>query len=237
MYEFKEKISNFEVCLTADYNDWHILPTKQIDDIASGIRDGKWYTILGPPRCQKSFLLKSISSKLQNDKASIIVDLKKLRSYQHVDLLREFCILIRDHLKLNLSVCTCFDGKIGNVNQVVIKLKECLSIIKQDLVLFIDHIEKIKIRPLMLLFDVFESIYRTQKENDPYKLTLVLASSFIVPSMAQKQPPIPEFAEVIPIQDLCSGANKILIDCFAEINSVEIDDDARKLWSLLQKHM
>ena len=48
MYKFEEKISNFEVCLTTDYNDWHILPTKQIDDIASGIRDGKWYTILGP---------------------------------------------------------------------------------------------------------------------------------------------------------------------------------------------
>lgn len=83
--------------------------------------------------------------------------------------------------------------------------------------------------PLMLLFDVFEDIYRTQKENDPYRLTLVIASSFIVPSMAQKQPPIPEFAEVILIQDLRPGANKILIDCFAEINSVEINDDARKL--------
>ena len=65
MYKFEAKISNFEVCLTTDYIDWHILPTKLIDDIASGIRDGKCYTILGPPRCQKSFLLKSISSKLQ----------------------------------------------------------------------------------------------------------------------------------------------------------------------------
>ena len=234
MYKFEEKISNFEVCLTTDYNDWHILPTELIDDIASGIHDGKWYTVLGPPRCQKSFLLKSISSKLQNDKPFVIIDLKELRSHQHADLLRKFCILIRDHLnKLNLSTCTCFDGKIRDVNQVVIKLKECLSIIKQDLVLFIDHIEMIKIRPLMLLFDVFENIYRTQKENDPYKLTLVIASSFIVPSMAQKQPPIPEFAEVILIQDLFQdlypGANKILIDCFAEINSVEIEDDARKL--------
>jgi predicted MPP superfamily phosphohydrolase len=230
MYKFKEKISNFEVCLTTDYNDWYILPTELIDDIASGIRDGKWYTILGPPRCQKSFLLKSISSKLQHDKPSVIVDLKELPSYQHADLLGKFCILIRDHLnKLNLSTCTCFDGEIRSVNQVVIKLKECLSIIRQDLVLFIDHIEEIKIRPLMLLFDVFENIYRTQKENDPYKLTLVLASSFIVPSMAQKQPPIPEFAEVILIQDLCPDANKILLDCFAEINTVEITDNARKL--------
>ncbi len=230
MYKFKEKISNFEVCLTTDYNDWHILPTKLIDDIASGIRDGKWYTVLGPPRCQKSFLLKSILSKLQNDKASVILDLKELRSYQETDLLRKFCILIRNYLnKLNLSTCTCFDGKIRDANQVVIKLKECLSIIKQDLVLFIDHIEKIKIGPLMLLFDVFENIYSTQKENDPYRLTLVLASSFIVPSMAQKQTPIPDFAEVILIQDLCPDANKILLDCFAEINSVEITDNARKL--------
>lgn len=230
MYKFEAKINNFEVCLTTDYNDWHILPIKLIDDIASGIRDGKWYTILGPPRCQKSFLLKSISYRLQNDKPCVIVDLKELISDQHEHLLRKFCILIRDHLnKLNLSTGTCFDGEIRDVNQVVIKFRKCLSIIKQDLVLFIDHIEKIKIRPLMLLFDVFENIYRTQKENDPYKLTLVIASSFIVPSMAQKQPPIPEFAEVILIQDLRPGANKILIDCFAEINSVEIDDDARKL--------
>ncbi len=35
MYKFEEKISNFEVCLTTDYNDWHILPTELIDDIAS----------------------------------------------------------------------------------------------------------------------------------------------------------------------------------------------------------
>ena len=218
MYKFKEKISNFEVCLTTHYDhiDWHILPIKLIDDIASGIRDGEWYTILGPPRCQKSFLLKSISSKIQNDKPYVIVDLEELNSSQYENFLRDFWKLIEDQLnKLNQSAYTFCYGEIRDINQLLKIFKECLSKIKQDLVLFIDHIEKIKIRHIMLLFNLFRDI-RTQEENDSYRLTLVIASSFIVPSMAQQQPPIPDFAEVILIQDLWPDANEILIGCIAK---------------------
>lgn len=130
MYKFKEKISNFDVCLT-DNNDWHILPIKLIDDIASGICDGKWYTILGPPRCQKSFLLKSISSKLQNDKPYVIVDLEELNSSQYENFLRDFWKLIEDQLnKLNLSTYTFCYGEIRDINHLLKIFKECLSEIK-----------------------------------------------------------------------------------------------------------
>ena len=158
-------------------SDWYILKEEDVTNIVRNVQNGSFCAIIGPPRSQKSYLLEVVNQKLENIDGTICVllDLKDFGFVVCENILRKFANLfkteLQKHIKASISI---------SPNEAIDKhsfkrfISKSTELINKNLVLLIDHVEKINTKPRKFIFQAFNEI----KSEGNKRLSIVVNSSY-----------------------------------------------------------
>lgn len=232
----QREIDGYLVCLKAEfrYQDWFIIKKESVNKIAAAVQEGGFYTILGPPRSQKSFLLGAIKEKLQNnsDHFCVFLDLFEVDSKTDESFFKSFGELFAskvDKPGRDNTHPAFYD--INSEDSLFFYLQKLLASVEKNLVILIDHSERIRITPLKSLLNILSKLYNGNQVREGRNISLVTTNSFRTASLVLDANSSFKFSIIEKMGDLSDKAMNIFMDFISSVTGIEIEKDARTLCS------
>jgi len=228
MILYQKNEDGFEICLKKtdedpNKSDWFILREDDVTDIEQNVRNGNYCAIIGPPRSQKSHILKAVNEKIKNkdDTVCILLDMKSISFEVFEQFLYNFANLFKRELKSHAEIATSLSPEdVIDTHSLQKFVSKYIELMKKKLVLLIDHIEKIHMKPRQLLFEAFNEI----KSEGNKSLAIAIASS-----LSALEPNYSFQADHNTfMKDLSTQASAKLIDCIFEQRGIRITPDSRQ---------
>lgn len=213
-----------DVCVTSD-GFFYIPNRAAIDEIVAKVREGIYCTILGPRYCQKSMLLSDIVTRLEatGDEFCLLLDLEGLRTEPDSQLLGSFALQVEENMQgLGNISFPLSSGKVTDGLSLRRFLEECVTQLRGDLVLLVDHLERIRIGPLKSLLKALRSLHDAQSPDAPYRLVVVIATSLSVAELSLGPTSPFNIAHPVLIQDLTREQSERLISQILEQQEIEL---------------
>jgi GAF domain-containing protein len=234
----QREIDGYLVCLKAEfpYQDWFIMKKESVNNIAATVQKGGFYTILGPPRSQKSFLLGAIKEKLQNkgDHFCVFLDLFKVDSKTDESFFKSFGELFASKMdKPGRDNTHPAFYDINSENSLFLYLQKLLASIEKNLVILIDHSDRIRITPLKSLLNILSKLYNGNqvREREGRHISVVTTNSFRTASLVLDADSSFKFSIIEKMGDLSDEAMNIFMNFISSVTEIEIEKDARILCS------
>ncbi|MCK5643696.1 MAG: hypothetical protein KAJ19_23045, partial [Gammaproteobacteria bacterium] len=232
----QREIDGYLVCLKAEYpyQDWFIMKKESVNKIAAAVQEGGFYTILGPPRSQKSFLLGAIKEKVQNnsDYFCVFLDLFEVDSKTNESFFKSFGELFAskvDKPGRDNTHPAFYD--INSEDSLFFYLQKLLASFEKNLVILIDHSERIRITPLKSLLNILSKLYNDNQVREGGNISLVTTNSFRTASLVLDADSSFKFSIIEKMGDLSDEAMNIFMDFISSVKGIEIEQDARTLCS------
>jgi len=236
----QREIDGYLVCLKAEsrYQDWFIIKKESVNKIAAAVQEGGFYTILGPPRSQKSFLLGAIKEKVQNNSDHFCVFLDLLDLFKEEDsktdesFFKSFGKLFAskvDKPGRDNTHPAFYD--INSEDYLFFYLQKLLASIEKNLVILIDHSERIRITPLKSLLNILSKLYNDNQVREGRNISVVTTNSFRTASLVLDADSSFKFSIIEKMGDLSDKAMNIFMDFISSATGIEIKEDARTLCS------
>ncbi len=232
----QREIDGYLVCLKAEfsYRDWFIMKKESVNKIAEAVQERGFYTILGPPRSQKSFLLGAIKENLQNnsDYFCVFLDLFEVDSKTNESFFKSFGELFAskvDKLGRDNTHPSFYD--INSEDSLFVYLQKLLASIEKNLLILIDHSERIRITPLKSLLNILSKLYNGNQVREGRHISVVTTNSFRTASLVLDADSSFKFSIIEKMGDLSDEAMNIFMDFISSVTGIEIDKDARSLCS------
>ncbi|UCH95042.1 MAG: AAA-like domain-containing protein, partial [Candidatus Aminicenantes bacterium] len=210
--------------------EYYIRNEAAISEIIHNVRGGDYCTILGPPYCQKSFLLEDVKNRLQatGDEVCVLLDLQKVDFATDDDFLAAFAATLWTILrtKTKIKQPPSLD-KVKDEQSLKFFIQNCVELFKRDLVLHIDHLERIRIGPLKSLLLVLRAIYNERDTDAPHWLGVVTASSLSIAELSLGPTSPFNIARPTVVKDLNQTECEKLIDCILGQRGTNIRPSAR----------
>jgi len=205
-----------------------------VNKIAAAVQEGGFYTILGPPRSQKSFLLSAIEEKLQNnsDHFCVFLDLFEVDSKTNDSFFKSFGELFAskvDKPGRDNTHPAFYD--INSEDSLFFYLQKLLASFEKNLVILIDHSERIRITPLKSLLNILSKLYNDNQVREGGNISLVTTNSFRTASLVLDADSLFKFSIIEKMGDLSDEAMNIFMDFISSVKGIEIGQDARTLCS------
>lgn len=206
-------------------NECYIRNDAAIAEILRNVRDGHYCAVLGPHYREKSLLLKDVKTELKatGDEVCVLLNLQEPSAIKDGDFLRAFAEMVGHRVREESGIANSLP-LIGVVGEQSIQhfLQDYVQKLKKDLVLLLDHLEKIWTGPLESLLRALRAIFTGRNPNDPYRLVVVAASSLSVAKLYLG--PISPFniAHPVWVRDLKSPESKRLIKCILAQKNIHI---------------
>lgn len=217
-----------------DNSQYYVPNEDAIAEIMRNIREGYYCTILGPPYCQKSLLLNDLKTRLQasGDMVCVLLDLEKLHYTTDEDFLAAFAAMFWSFFSEETEIKqTPEPDKVKDEQSLKFFLQKCQDCIKEskrDLVLLIDHLEKVRIGPLKSLLRVLRAIYMERGPDAPDLFGVVTASSLSVAGLSLGPTSPFNFARPTVIKDLSQTAGEKLVDDILGEQGIDIVPPGRR---------
>jgi GAF domain-containing protein len=219
-----------EICQT-NSGEYYVRNRTAIDEIVHNVREGHYCTILGPPCCRKSQLLKDVKTQLEatGDELCVLVELEKVDFAVDADFYPGFAAAVGSHLQEQTGIpCPTSPRQVDDERSLQRYLQGCVDARQQDLVLLLDHLERIRLGPLKSLLRVLRAIYTERDRHAAYQLGVVTANSLSTAALALG--PVSPFniARITLIRDLTPAESKKLIDHVMQQKGIAITSPARE---------
>lgn len=213
-----------------DSKNYYIPNESAISEIIRNVREGDYCTVLGPPYCQKTFLLEDVRTRLEKtgDEVCVLLELQKVDFAADEEFLPAFAAMLWPLLKEQIDVKTPQSlEKVSDEQSLKFFLQNCVKNLKRDLVLLIDHLERVRTGPLKSLLLVLRTIYNERDLNTRCWLGVVTASSLSIASLSLEPTSPFNIARVTVVQDLDERISEKLIDQILGKNGINITPAAR----------
>ncbi|HKQ05958.1 MAG TPA: GAF domain-containing sensor histidine kinase [Blastocatellia bacterium] len=220
----------------AQNGEMYIANKAAIEEIVTNVMGGNYCIILGPHYCEKSQLLRDIKARLDSlrQQTCLLLDLEELRALADAEVLSSFALMITESLRqppgTRLAAAL---AEVSDEKSLAIFFQELLRGSKRELVLLVDHLERIRMGPLHSLLRTLRAIYNQREVRDLPRLGVVAASSLSLADMALGPTSPFNIARIILVEDLSPDDSETLARCRLQQRHVEIDDEGlhRLLWA------
>jgi len=226
---YKKNEDGFEICLIKSdvkpkKSDWYILKEEDVTSLESSIQNKNYCTVIGPPRSQKSYILRAVKKRIENrdDKVCILLDLKSISSEVFDQFHSKFSDLFKSELIKQAKIATPITQEnVIDTHSLKRFLYEHINLLNKDLVLLIDNLEKLYTKPRELFLETIREIHSEANR----RLVFVIANSS---SALEPQSSFPKFHYTF-MEDLSAKASEKLIDSFFEQKGTMTTKDGRQL--------
>jgi len=224
-----------QVSLTGS-GDYYISNENAISEIVAKVSEGSYCTILGPHYCEKSLLLADIKKRFDalGHQVCVLLDLDELRALPDADLLPSFAKLVFRSLQEQGGIKTLpLLAEVSDEKSLQLFFQDLLHDLKSELVLLIDHLERIRMGPLESLLRTLRAIYNERGLRTSPRLGVVTASSLSVAALALGPTSPFNIARIVLVRDLAREESEELVKRKLQQNEVEIDRSGldRLLWA------
>jgi GAF domain-containing protein len=224
--------AGLQVVLT-DSNEYYLRNKVAISEIVRNIRDGHYCTILGPPFCQKSFLLADVQARLEEpeDTVCVFLNLPDVGFGSDEEFYGSFARMVHRHLQSQCGDAILPPAEsVSDVPSLRRFLQDCVRPLGRDLLLLLDHLERVRLGPLKSLLRVLRAIYMAREPDTPYRLGVVTASSLSVAELALGPTSPFNIARVTLVRDLEPVESEMLTDFILKHEKVAITPAGRTRW-------
>jgi GAF domain-containing protein len=224
--------AELQVILT-DSNEYYLRNEAAISEIVRNVRDGFYCTIMGPPFCQKSLLLADVKARLDEsgDTVCVLLNLPDVNFGSDEKFYGSFARVVRSHLESQSGSATppLAEG-VSDEPSLRRFLQDCVTPPDRDLLLLLDHLERVRMGPLKSLLRVLRAIYMERQPDAPCRLGVVAASSLSVAELALGPTSPFNIARVTLVRDLTPVESEMLIDYILWHERVTIAPAGRARW-------
>ncbi|MCP4601097.1 MAG: GAF domain-containing protein [Proteobacteria bacterium] len=219
----------FEVCL-AENGDYYVRNNTAISEIVHNVREGRYCAILGPPYSQKSLLLNDVKAQLgeDGDKVCVLVNLHEIGSVADEDFWPVFAAILNAQLEQIQVVSRLSPENVADERSLQRFLQNCAKSLNRDLVLLLDHLERLRIGPLRSLLRVLRAVYNERDANAPYRLSVVTTNSLSIAALALGPTSPFNMAHIVLVQDLTLAESGELVDCIVRQKGIKITAAGRQ---------
>lgn len=194
--------------------DPYIVNQAAITEIVSNVRSGHFCTVLGPPYSQKSLLLRDVKARLNEagDEACVVVDLAEVDAPSDEDFLAafagKFAEIYTEATGFELSLLGPHPISERDLQNF---LRDSLLPLRSDLILLLDHLERVRLGPVKALLRVLRALYIERDSQAPFRLVVVTANALNTAALALGPTSPFNIARVILIHDLSPVESETLI--------------------------
>jgi hypothetical protein len=237
----QKEIDGYLVCLKAEplYRDWFIIKKESVNKIAAAVQEGGFHTILGPPRSQKSFLLGAIKEKVQNnsDHFCVFLDLFEVDSKTDESFFKSFGELFASKVdKPGRDNTHPAFYHINSEDSLLFYLQKLLASIEKNLIILIDHSERIRITPLKSLLNILSTLYNDNQVREGRNISVVTTNSFRTASLVLDADSSFKFSIIEKMGDLSDEAMNIFMNFISSATGIEIKQDLKSVrYSIFSK--
>jgi GAF domain-containing protein len=219
--------------ILADGQEYYLRNEAAISEIVRNVREGHYCTILGPRFCQKSFLLADVRARLEEpgDTVCVLLNLPDVAFGSDEEFYGSFARMVHTHLqsKSGTAILPSADC-VSDASSLRRFLQDCVGPLGCDLLLLLDHLERVRLGPLKSLLRVLRAIYMEREPDAPFRLGVVTASSLSVAELALGPTSPFNIARVTLVRDLEPVESEILTDFILKHERVSITPAGRARW-------
>lgn len=165
----------------------YIHNSKALREIIAHVHQGYFCTVLGPRFCQKGLLLADVQATLEatGQALCVSIDLQTFEQVADDEFLAVFAQRFAEQVQTQAGhVDLPAPAEVGDKRALQLFLQGSVQQLARDVVLFINHLEYIRLEPLKALLLALRALYVERSAHDPYRLGVVTASSLMVAELS-----------------------------------------------------
>lgn len=210
-------------------DDYYVRNEADIRKIIGELRENHYCTILGPPYCQKTRLLKELKGELEStgDELCVLLNLENVEAQADEGFLGGFARALTGRLRAeSIEEPVSLPHPVVDETSLQVFMESYLKVLQRDLILLLDHLERVHTGPLTSLLRVLRA-----ERNTPHRLGIITASSFrLAKSILTRTSPPLSVAQAVLMRDLTSEESEELVNAILEQEQIEITGPARHRW-------
>jgi GAF domain-containing protein len=185
-----------------------------IEVALDALSEGEYFSILGPPFCGKTLLLNDIRRSLGDigSPFSVLIDLREVEFSSDDEFLPSFYRMLSAEISRQHSFdFPRIDGEAVDERAVQRFIVDSMQQIGRDMVLLLDHPERIRLDPLKSLLQVLRSIFTERMPEDRFQLSVVIAASLNLAGLTLGENSPFNIAKVYMVRDLSDSESAVLV--------------------------
>lgn len=217
------------VCWNEEGHYYRIRNEALIAEIVRDVRAGHYCTVLGPPYCQKSDLLDDVKQRLQDtgNEVCVLLDLKQIDDDDEEGFLKGFAARFEQEARGITGVTSLvLADMVTNEAALLHFFEECLDVIRCDIVLLLDHLERVHIGPLSALLRVLRGLFSGRTAEAGYRVGVVTANALSTASLALGPTSPFNIARIKLVEDLTPQQSSELISYMASQKELAMEPAA-----------